>query len=333
LILNLAKRLKLRIKWNIKMPEHGKINMTPKHEKLLAMASTKTGASPEIYQSEANDLLKAGKLVKREVFTTGGNRKLRLFLAESAIPDPNDVDFVEGIKKLLGIDAKNVEVLLPKLDPATLIDIASAVTNSNKQKALSLIRIGRENAQKDKISQMSEDQLVNRKPIDKKSKEKTMLLDTEYHEFNVGDAVEIDGEEATVKLTKGPDNTVGVMIKGKMQMVDRKDVKKIEEGVLGMTGIPDLRRMQALAGIAEVPEVSAPEIATVEFDSDMDMDSSDSNSCGTMALALLDKVKCMLPDLRLAEISAIRKVMMEIQTQMNESVGYKKIVEGRRKKV
>ena len=55
--------------------------MTEKHTKILAMAATATGASPEIYYNEIKDLVAAGKIEMRETFSNaGGNRKLRYFL-------------------------------------------------------------------------------------------------------------------------------------------------------------------------------------------------------------------------------------------------------------
>jgi hypothetical protein len=58
--------------------------LTEKHLKLISLAGTKVGAPSEIYLDAARDLISSGKLVRREVFTTGGNRKFRLFLAEAA---------------------------------------------------------------------------------------------------------------------------------------------------------------------------------------------------------------------------------------------------------
>ena len=249
-------------------------------------------------------------------------------------PNPNDVNFVKNIKRLIGVDADGVEHLLPKLDPDTLIDLAAAVTNSDKREVLKLIRLGRE-------EMMQEDQLITKKSTERKLKDKTTLFDDENKsDLNVGDAVECsNGEEGTVKLPKAPGNTVGVMIGGNLEMVHRDDVtkKQVSEGVLGMTGIPDLRRMQELAGIAGIPAdapeaVTTPATQTVEFDvvPDGNMD-----ECGATALELLDQLSNMLPNLRLADIKVIRKRINDITMQMNESVGYSKpaIVENRRMKV
>lgn len=53
-----------------------------KTEKLLAMAATTYGAPDEIYLSEAAQLIRAGRIVRRIVYSkAGGNPKFRLFLA------------------------------------------------------------------------------------------------------------------------------------------------------------------------------------------------------------------------------------------------------------
>lgn len=61
-------------------------SLTPaeKTAKLLRCAAGPKGVSASLYMREAADLLRAGRLVRKEVFTTGGNRDTRLFLAEAA---------------------------------------------------------------------------------------------------------------------------------------------------------------------------------------------------------------------------------------------------------
>lgn len=61
------------------------MTITPKHQKVLAMASSPTGAPIEVYTTQCNELVRAGLVVRKEVFSkAGGNRKIRLFLAEAA---------------------------------------------------------------------------------------------------------------------------------------------------------------------------------------------------------------------------------------------------------
>ena len=60
------------------------MDMTPKHHKLLACAAGPRGVSTSLYMKEAEELRTAGLLEIKEVFTTGGNRCLRLFLKAGA---------------------------------------------------------------------------------------------------------------------------------------------------------------------------------------------------------------------------------------------------------
>lgn len=245
-------------------------------------------------------------------------------------PDPNDIDFIDNIKRLLGVDAKGVEALLPKLDPAVLIDLAAAVTDSNRPLVMQLIRAGR-------LKHMAEERLITRQRKDNPDAD-----DGGFSTLNVGDNVTAHGATGTVKLPKAPGNTVGVMIDGSLEMIQRKDIAIVAEGVFGMSNIPDLRRMQALAGIASPDGGVAGIDADVGLPDDADDpavidltpmrpqpqgpglqgDGEAMAACGDQAMALLDQLATMLPDLRLADIKTIRKRMSDITMQMNESVGF-----------
>jgi hypothetical protein len=56
------------------------MTMNAKHEKLIYLAGTERGASTSIYMNEARELIAAGVLEARQVFTQVGARKLQLFL-------------------------------------------------------------------------------------------------------------------------------------------------------------------------------------------------------------------------------------------------------------
>jgi hypothetical protein len=243
--------------------------------------------------------------------------------------DPNDADFIDNLQKLLGIDPKQFETLIPKLNPDILPDLAGAVTNSDKVLAMKLIMYGREH-------KMSEDKLLPKT----KTKAKTILTDEDhildhigdFVEYNVGDEVYLDGKKVTIKVPNGPGNTVGVMKGGYLEMVERNKLgKRVEEGVLGMAAIPGIRRMQELAGIigagsecedhgaedvSDVIDVPSVEVRTIPNESE---DCPMADASGAEALALLDQLTAMLPNLRLADISEIRKRIVTIQTKMNES--------------
>lgn len=70
-------------------------------------------------------------------------------------------------------------------------------------------------------------------------------------EFDLNESVTYLGKQAVVRIPNGPNNTVGIMMEGRMRMVQRSDVTKLEEGVMGsMTELAPLNRVMQLAGIA-----------------------------------------------------------------------------------
>ena len=72
--------------------------------------------------------------------------------------------------------------------------------------------------------------------------------------YEVGDVVGYQGDEVTVKIPHGPHDTVGIILEGKMRMVDRSHLYSLEEHIMGsMTELSPLNRVMKLAGIASNP--------------------------------------------------------------------------------
>jgi hypothetical protein len=67
--------------------------------------------------------------------------------------------------------------------------------------------------------------------------------------FTKGEKVIYEGRRTVVQVPNGPANTIGVVVNGKLQMVNRREVTKVTEGVLGMTNVAALSRMRQLAGL------------------------------------------------------------------------------------
>jgi hypothetical protein len=59
-----------------------------------------------------------------------------------------------------------------------------------------------------------------------------------------------------VRVPRGPNNTVGIILDHKLTMVPRADCGPINEQVMGMTQMPSLARMLTLAGVDTLPEAS-----------------------------------------------------------------------------
>jgi hypothetical protein len=60
-----------------------------------------------------------------------------------------------------------------------------------------------------------------------------------------------------VTIARGPSGTLGINYLGKTKMVNRTDVTKIDEHVLGMTQMPHLGRIMELAGVQPSAPVTA----------------------------------------------------------------------------
>jgi len=72
---------------------------------------------------------------------------------------------------------------------------------------------------------------------------------------NITEHVLYRGNIVEMKVAKGPNNTVGILLKNRITMVPRRDIKMLNEHVMGMIGMPSLVRMQQLAGLS-FPQVS-----------------------------------------------------------------------------
>ena len=123
-------------------------------------------------------------------------------------------------------------------------------------------------------------------------------------------------QDGTVHIPDGPDDTVGVKIEGKARMVERGKVRPLTEhmGVTGMVAMPNLERMQQLAGIpASSPEIAAPGQEMAVAGQEM----IDPTCAAEQAMAALDTVEAVLPNVRLVDLKAIRQRIMDLQTAMN----------------
>lgn len=184
-------------------------------------------------------------------------------------PD-NEFEFTSALQKMFGIDEEGVADLIERLDVDELTDLIDACVRGDEATAKRILGNDTESDESDEDKKDVEDQPLNsllmkkehlkKARKDKKNKRilrKSTELGEESNEgltFNIGDTVAVDGEEATVKIPVAPGDTVGVMIHGELKMVDKKEIHKLDEGVLGVSDMPGLKRMQELAGIPAASE-------------------------------------------------------------------------------
>jgi hypothetical protein len=235
--------------------------------------------------------------------------------------DLEDSGFMDGMKNLLGMEPEAVETFLDDLDNDSLLALTDAVAKGDKDAATAIV----------KSFDVHVNSLFRGDDIDEKPEKKTPVKPPSDHVFAIGDDVAIktkkevdeDDEEdtgqadfvsATVFQPNAPGDTIGVKIKGRPKMVEKDEVYTLNEmGVMGMVGIPDIQRMQQLAGIGggavtQTPVVEQP----MAFDNQSDFLSR--------AVCALDQLESALPNIRLGDLKMIRQRITAVQTKMNESI-------------
>jgi hypothetical protein len=95
-------------------------------------------------------------------------------------------------------------------------------------------------------------------PQDRKAKHKRTPMEESY-EFSAGDRVMVGEVEGTVKIPRGPDGTIGVVLNNELSMVESATVNRMDEAALGMTAVSPLFRLRELAGLAPAPAM-APQL-------------------------------------------------------------------------
>ena len=248
--------------------------------------------------------------------------------------DSIDVGFAEGIKKMLGLDDEAINDLLGELSVDQLRNLIYAVEHDDNEGAAEIV----------KSASVEENDEDEREPIQTASGESRTrkpnvdddeAVDDNTSVYNVGDTVNVSGTEATVKIPSGPGDTVGVLINGKLKMVDSSE---ITEGILGMTGMPDLNRIRALAGIMSGgPEASGEEMCEPACDPAVDTNCVEENPTSVevcpenggvdgnpaeTCMAALQQIEAALPSVRLADLKAIRQRITTMVQTMNESISF-----------
>jgi uncharacterized protein YfkK (UPF0435 family) len=85
-------------------------------------------------------------------------------------------------------------------------------------------------------------------------------LENSERVFEERETVIYQNTEVKVKIPEGPRQTVGILFEGKLKMVAKSDLTKLDEMVMGMTSLSPINRMMQLAG------VEPKEIVTEELD-------------------------------------------------------------------
>lgn len=207
------------------------------------------------------------------------------------MPEMIDAGFVDGLVKLVGIEEEEAKALIDNLDIDQLNELAAAVANNDKRRAL-------------QVYYLVKDQKVAES----------------VNNLNVGDIVYVGKKKARVRIPNGPGDTVGVMRRNKLKMVKRNNISLSEDnniaGVLGMTMLPGLARMQELAGLEATAE---PTVNTEVLDDD-EVEYEDHMAVAMNAISAL---RDALPEIALKDAKIIRKSLNDLLMSMNESAAPK----------
>jgi hypothetical protein len=233
-----------------------------------------------------------------------------------------DVDFVNSMHDLLGMDEEEVEQLLDNLDAEALQDLTDAIANKDRATAEQVTR--RFNTEEEVNSLFRGKNLDDAAVPDQKKKARPNR--DGKTQFTFGDDVQVTLKDehgktqrvsGTVSKPNGPEgtDTIVVRIKGKSKVVDKRDVAKLEENVIGMIGLPNLGRIQRLAGI-QVQSQPQQEIEMLPSEPEPD------DPIGQV-FAALDTLEAALPNIILADLNTVRQRLNAIQTMTNESVSAK----------
>lgn len=231
----------------------------------------------------------------------------------------DDAGFMKGMKSLLGMDDDLVEQLLDTLDNDSLLALTDAVSKQDKDAALAIV--------KSFDNDVHVNSLFRGKDVQEKDQKKKPVKPPDDYVFSIGDDVAIKstneetGEDeyisATVFQPNAPGDTIGVKIEGKPKMVEKDEVFTLNEMVMGMVGVPNLQRIQRLAGISG--QMASQEPVTIEPVQDTQPVQSPIDAV-QQASSALDTLNDALPNVRLADLKIIRQRIIDMQAKMNECI-------------
>lgn len=185
-------------------------------------------------------------------------------------------EFIDALGKLLDLDREAVTQRLANMEVDSVLNAIDAVNRNDREDAADIVgtddrEVEDESAENDETDVEDDEPEINAlfyKGDGKKSSRKSGKKEYKDAPFdpNLGDDVRIGEEEGIVKIQNGPNNTMGVTIDGEMTMVNKKDVNKLEEGILGMTALQDIRRMKELAGLPVDPMDAAQDTSPLDIE-------------------------------------------------------------------
>lgn len=270
----------------------------------------------------------------------------------------SDSDAVMKAAKILGTDKDTITSKMEKMNVNDVIDLLDAISSNDVETVKQALGDGTTEGQEDK-AEFDLNPLFSKKHGATRERTSAETMEEEDVEPNMGDDVRVEGDDAIVKIPQGPKDTVGVQIDGQTVMVKKdqvKRVKTIEEGVVGVSPVAELRRMQELAGmspsisvgsdsLAAGPVPMAPPPAPVEGPPapaalvppcpvtppapavEVEVTEEPSSLSIDEIMSSFDMIEDSLPEIKLGDAKDIRARINQIMMKLNESL------DGRKKKI
>jgi hypothetical protein len=243
-----------------------------------------------------------------------------------------DANFLSQLETLLGLNPEKAKTQVDELEMDDLLGLVDAVNKQDQDAAVEILKVN-DNAEGDVTDEDEEDDVNSlfTSPSDEDEDEDGLhYSEDEDYDPSVGDIVVVKTSsgkpmKGTVKYASGPSDTVGVMIKGKLKMIKRDKVKSLKEnfgGVMGMTDMVSLKRMQALAGLRTQPEAEVVSPVTVTQIEPIAPESAPEAVAPLLSAceinAVLDQVERSMCDMRVADLRGFRERLSRIMCKLNE---------------
>lgn len=203
-----------------------------------------------------------------------------------------DTDFITRIEKLVDIEKAAILKAMEKIDVDGLYKLLDAVEDEDAKAVADLLGV--------------------EAPPEK-------AIEESYSPY-VGEEVHCDGKPATVKIPNGPRDTIGVIMDGRLRMVERHRVTPLQESML--SPVDTIVRMQQLAGI-NVPGEETVDIvidkAPVSVNRVEPIEIEDRTLEMGEVMAAFDHIARAIPDLKIRDARLVRDRLNKLMGQLNES--------------
>lgn len=170
---------------------------------------------------------------------------------------------------------------------------------------------------KSRIEKSKQEKEQRKDTWNKKAKHKNKKLE---ENFVVGDEVVYNGSKGVIKIVNGPLDTMGIVVNGELKMVDKNNIKSMQESALTTT----LTNIQKLAGISLNEEVDYGDdneplpidlYEPDEVNDDYTVEVSD--ACEEI-LKKINEIQSLISDIKFIEAKLVTQSLTAVLSTMNK---------------